>query len=232
MWTKRLADKDKRPHDGLTFENVFGPLPPTMKIKQLGLLTTFALLSYIAAFSQEDSDSSNTLFDQFENLKKTSNNYQNYEVIDRAKLEAFWSQIDDSLTVQQQEISSLKKDLSSTQQNVSNLESQVSERDSKIGEQAELIDNMSFLGIQIGKGTYVTITWAIIFALIALVLIIYFRFKNANKVTTETRKEIQSLQEEFETHRQRSRENETKIKRDLQTEINRVEELKERLGES
>jgi hypothetical protein len=40
------------------------------------------------------------------------------------------------------------------------------------------------------------------------------------------------LQEEFEDHKKRTREKETKLKRDLQTEINQVEELKAKLGES
>jgi len=231
MWTKRIPVKGKRSTDGLTFEIVFGLVSPTMKIKALGLLTAL-LLSTLAVLAQTESESSNSLYDQFEDLKKKSNNYQNYEVVDRALLDGFWNNIEDSLNVQQQEITSLKKELASTQKNVSELEGQISERDAKINEQSDLIDNMSFLGIQIGKGTYVTITWAIIFVLVVLVLIVYFRFKNANKVTSETRKEFNSLQAEFEAHRQRARENETKIKRDLQTEINRVEELKEKLGEA
>jgi len=231
MWTKSFHNKPKRSIDGLTFDPVFGPLSPTMKIKALGLLTTL-LFATLVNLAQTESESSNSLYDQFEELKKKSNNYQNYEVVDRAVLDEFWNNIEDSLNVQKQEISDLKKNLSSTQQNVSQLESQISERDSKISEQSERIDNMSFLGLQISKGTYVTITWAIIFILIVVVLIVYFRFKKANRVTTETRKEFSSLQSEFETHRQRARENETKIKRDLQTEINRVEELKEKLGKS
>jgi len=202
-----------------------------MKIKVIGLLTATLFLT-LSTVAQSENDSANSLFDQFEDLKKKSNNYQNYEVVDKAVLGEFWNNIDDSLRVQKDEIASLKKDLAATQKNVSQLEGQISERDSKITEQTELIDNMSFLGIQIGKGTYVTFTWAIIFVLIILVLIVYFRFKKANKVTTETRKEFNTLQAEFEAHRQRARENETKIKRDLQTEINRVEELKEKLGKA
>lgn len=202
-----------------------------MKIKAFGLLTAL-LFSAICIQAQSDSESSNSLIDQYEDLKKKSNNYQNYEVVDRTVLDGFWNNIEDSLNMQKQEIAALRKDLASTRQNVSELESQISERDNKIAEQSELIDNMSFLGIQIGKGTYVTITWAIIFVLVVLVLIVYFRFKNANKVTSETRKEFSSLQAEFEAHRQKARENETKIKRDLQTEINRVEELKEKLGKA
>lgn len=202
-----------------------------MKIKAFGLLT--ALLFTATTFlAQTESESSNSLNDQFEDLKKKSNNYQKYEVVDRAVLNDFWNNIEDSLNAQKKEIGSLKKELASTQKSVSQLEGEISERESKIAEQSELIDNMSFLGIQISKGTYVIITWAIIFVLIILVLVVYFRFKKANKVTTETRKEFSTLQAEFEAHRQRARENESKIKRDLQTEINRVEELKEKLGEA
>lgn len=202
-----------------------------MKMNALGLLTALLLASTLST-AQSDAESANSLNNQFQELKKKSNNYQNYEVVDRAVLDNFWNNIEDSLNAQSEQVAKLQKDLASTQKNVRELESQIAERDEKITEQSDLIDNMSFLGIQIGKGAYVTITWAIIFVLIIVVLIVYFRFKKANRVTVETKKEINSLQSDFEAHRQRSRENETKIKRDLQTEINRVEELKEKLGKS
>jgi septal ring factor EnvC (AmiA/AmiB activator) len=70
----------------------------------------------------------------------------------------------------------------------------------------------------------------LIFALLIAALVLYFRFQSANRITQQTRKEYQTLQSEFDEHRQRTRENETKLKRDLQTEINRVEELKGKSG--
>jgi septal ring factor EnvC (AmiA/AmiB activator) len=85
---------------------------------------------------------------------------------------------------------------------------------------------MEFLGIGLTKGTYIVFTWVLIFALLIAVLVLYFRFNSANKITLQTRKEYASLQSEFEGHRQRARETETKLKRDLQTEINRIEEMK------
>ncbi|MCA1761704.1 MAG: hypothetical protein LC664_01705, partial [Flavobacteriales bacterium] len=186
-----------------------------------------------AVFSQEeDSNDSNSLDDQFNELKKSSNNYQDYKVVKKVSLDEFWTSVADTLKKNNNEINSLNEEVKSLKAEVSSLQSQVAERDESMAEQKSLIDNMEFLGIPISKGSYKTFTWIIIFALLIIALILYFRFNKANKVTVATRKEFESLQNEFDAHRQKSRENETKLKRELQTELNRVEELKMKLGDS
>ena len=187
----------------------------------------------IAVFAQDDNaPESNSLDDQFNELKKSSNNYQDYKVVKKVSLDRFWSSVADTLEENNAEIKNLKEEVKSLKAEVSSLKSQVSERDESLAEQKSLIDNMEFLGVPISKSTYKTLTWIIIFALLLIAVILYFRYNKANKVTVETRKEFESLQNEFDAHRQKSRENETKIKRDLQTELNRVEELKMKLRES
>src|SRR5690606_27557662 len=106
------------------------------------------------------------------------------------------------------------------------------ERDETLEEQEYQIEHMSFLGMGLTKGAYVTFTWVVIFILALAALILYFRYNSANKITIKAKNEYNSLDEEFETHKKRARETESKIKRELQTEINTVQELKQKLGEA
>lgn len=187
-----------------------------------------------SSFSQgeEQEEVPNTLENQYIELKKESNNYQAYKVVREVKLDEFWSAVADTLSEARSEIGSLKAEVKDLKSNVAKLEAGIAERDSSLSEQEYQIEHMSFLGLDMTKTGYTTFTWSIIFILIISVLILYFRFNSANRVTKNTRKEYAQLQEEFEDHKKRTREKETKLKRDLQTEINQVEELKAKLGES
>jgi septal ring factor EnvC (AmiA/AmiB activator) len=198
-----------------------------MKIVQ----TAFALLLAVSALmAQETTTVDETLKNQFDELKSKSNNYQIYKVVKESSLDNFWSSVRDTIKADRTKINELLKEVAALKSEVSSLNAQVAERDAKLEEQVYQIEHMEFMGIGLTKGTYIVFTWILIFALLIAALILYFRFQSANKVTVQTRKEYQSLQNEFEEHRQRTRENETKLKRDLQTEINRVEELKGKSG--
>jgi cell division septum initiation protein DivIVA len=202
-----------------------------MKCKYIFLL--IAVLVSAIGFAQTDSiESPNDLEAQYLELKDESNNYQIYKVVKEVSMDNFWNSVEDSLAGYNKEISDLKKEVSGLNTEVSGLQLQLSERDAQIEDQNSQIENMNFLGMAISKGSYVAMTWTIIFILIGLALVLFMRFNNANKVTVQTRQEHEKLIEEFELHRQRARETETKIKRDLQTELNRVEELKQKMGES
>ncbi len=192
------------------------------------LLLTF-FIAFASSLNAQDSEDTNTLPNQYDELKSSSNNYQIYKVVKETALDAFWASVRDTLKAERAEISALSNEVSALKKDVASLNTQVSERDTRLEEQEHMIEHMTFLGISLTKGTYVAFTWILIFILFAAALVLYFRFHGAHKVTASTQKEIESIQHEFESHKQRTRENETKLKRDLQTELNRVEELKAQL---
>jgi len=204
-----------------------------MLYRRLIFIAVFATLPF-AGFTQgeEQVDEPNTLENQFIELKKKSNSYQQYKVVDKTMLDGFWSSIEDTLNENSAEIKGLNTEVSSLKKKVSTLETNLAQRDSSLSNQAYQIEHMNFLGIDMTKGGYITFSWVVIFILIAAVLILYFRFTSANKTTKGAKKDLSQLQEEFDEQKRKTREKETKLMRDLQTEINRVEELKGKLGES
>ena len=171
-----------------------------------------------------------TLEYQFEDLKKKSNNYQVYKVVKKTDLDGFWKSVNDTLKTNAAEVNALKNEVAGLKSELNSLQNQLAQRDSSLANQEYMIEHMDFLGVSVGKGTYKTITWVIICILIVVVVVLYFKFTGANKITKSTRREFTTLQEEFEAQRQKARETETKLKRDLQTEINKIEEMKEKFG--
>ncbi len=194
------------------------------------LITAFAFLFAFHGLIAQDSDGPANLGQQYDELKSSSNNYQIYKVVKETALDNFWNTVKDTLNSQNARIDALTKEVNGLNSEVSTLNAQVTERDELLENQDYQIETMEFLGIGLTKSSYIVFTWVLIFALLITALLLYYRFKTANSVTVSTRKEYEALQIEFDAHRQRTRENETKLKRDLQTELNRVEELKGMIG--
>jgi peptidoglycan hydrolase CwlO-like protein len=206
-----------------------------MKLRLNHSIFFLFLIFGTTCFAQEENDEAelpNTLEYQFIQLKKKSNNYQQYKVVEKSKLDEYWYSVRDTLTETRAEIQSLKKEVASLKSQVNSLQSNVDQKEESLAEQAYQIENMSFLGVDMTKTGYKTFSWVIIFALLAVVIVLYMRFTSANRITQTTRSEFSELSAEFEEHKQRTREKETKLKRELQTEINKVEELKTKLGEA
>lgn len=214
-----------------TFEPCYYYSQDMMKFR---LNNIFALLFVTFGFTvfgqTEEAEVPNTLEYQFIQLKKKSNNYQQYKVVEKVKLDNYWFSVRDTLEETGAEISSLKQEVASLNKQVNSLQDDVTMKEESLADQAYQIENMSFLGMDMTKTGYKSLSWAIIIALIIVVIVLYMRFTSANKVTQSTRSDFSALTSEFEEHKQRTREKETKLKRELQTEINKVEDLKAKLG--
>jgi hypothetical protein len=83
-------------------------------------------------------------------------------------------------------------------------------------------DSFSFLGIQVHKTLYNTIMWVIVLGLAFVVVILFLMFKRSHAVTSTTRKELESIQEEYEDYRKSSREKYEKLVVSHHNEIMRL----------
>src|SRR6056297_453354 len=95
--------------------------PLAMKMKFFASLLFLCTMS-IAVFAQDDNaPESNSLDDQFNELKKSSNNYQDYKVVKKVSLDRFWSSVADTLEENNAEIKNLKEEVKSLKAEVSSL---------------------------------------------------------------------------------------------------------------
>ena len=83
--------------------------------------------------------------------------------------------------------------------------------------------SIDFLGLSLSKLSYHIIVWSLILILTGLGLFAYTMFFRSNKLTVRHRKELEDLEREFERHKQAAREKQVKLKRELQTAINRLD---------
>ncbi|NNC71236.1 MAG: tRNA (guanine-N1)-methyltransferase [Flavobacteriaceae bacterium] len=135
-------------------------------------------------------------------------------VLDSLKnAKAKYSEANATIATQRQEIESLKADLGKTNEDLTSV--------------SEEKDSIRFLGIPMSKAGYNTILWSIIAGLSVFLAIFIGRFKRSNAVTIQARNDKAEIEEEYESHRQRSLEREQKLRRELQDEINKQKYTKQ-----
>ena len=176
-----------------------------------------------------ETEKDQSLRGRFIEITENSETYQNYKVINRDRLDLFWSQVDDSLARYQKGRAKLEADLDEANQGIAATKNQITQTQGELEEVKFQRDRISFLSLDLLKNNYSYLVWSIIAVLASLLVISYLRYINNNRTTKKVKKESREIESEFEEFKKRAREKEIKLKRDLQTEINTVEELKQKV---
>lgn len=191
------------------------------------------LLSF-ASVGAQNPETTETAEDQslkgkFQELIDKSESFQEYKVIKRDRLTSFWAEVNDTLVLNGTDRSRLHTDLKTANKNISALEVQLRETKEELEKVTFEKDRMSFLGLELIKSSYSYLVWGIILGLLILLAAAYVRFISTSRIAERIKTENRELQSESEEFKKNAREKETKLKRELQTEINTVEELKQRV---
>jgi hypothetical protein len=189
-------------------------------MSKLYFLLTFVLWSNLS-HSQSD-----TLQARYDQVLDNSETYLKYKVIIKDNLDLLWLEVQDSiqqyqvrLTEQANLVETLNNELEATQQLLSKSENEVNQWQAKSG-------TINFLGMALSVGTYHSLVWALIVILAASVMVIYGMSIRARSLTKSTASDLKNLQVEYDQFKERARTKEAKVKRELQTALNRMEEMK------
>ncbi|MAO38256.1 MAG: hypothetical protein CMP12_20580 [Zunongwangia sp.] len=190
------------------------------------LITLLIFTAFTLKSNAQDSIlTTNPIQQKFQELIESSNNYQEYKVVNydelvdlRDKTNDYIQELKDQITVgkntadqQEEEIANLEGELKTTQQNLQ----QVTEEK----------DNIVFLGMPLTKGTYMAMMWGIVAILILALIFFIYKFKNSNAVTKEAKKRLDDTEKEFDTYKKKALEKEQRLGRLLQDEKNKVNKM-------
>ncbi|QLG43876.1 tRNA (guanine-N1)-methyltransferase [Costertonia aggregata] len=201
------------------------------------LLFTLSLLAFNLQYAQDDSQNDDDLSldkgpisSQFEYISKKSGNYRQdgkrYEVVRVLSLDKLRKNVLDSINAANIKAAELKATISKNEATIASLNSKLSETTNNLTNVTEEKDSMSFLGMLVSKATYNFILWTVIGALLLLLLLFIYKFRNSNILTQEAKTALSDLEVEYENHRRRALEREQKISRELQDEINKYRKSK------
>ena len=203
-----------------------------MHLKKIYIILLLICGFSVLSAQGQDAPTPNTLEEQFRTLKESSNNYQEYKVVKEANLNQFYNNVRDSIYTAKQNILQAKSKINEQQQEIERLKDEVESRQQAVEQSEYEIAHTQFLGIDIEKETYNFLVWGIILVLLIILAVAILKYKSSNKVAVKKKNEYETLDQEFNDFKLRSREKETRLMRDLQTERNAVEELNQRLAAS
>jgi len=217
-----------------------------MKVIALFIASVFLLLTSAPAQPVAPVKSpSNALQYQFNSLKSRSSSYrefnQDYKVIQVKRLDTFWQNVQDSLKAREQNIRQAgratekalvqaRQDLDGQKAELQSLKEANAQKEQQIKQTAHNVNSLSVLGLDVNKQVYVVISWIIILGLLIMAAVFSYLYKKSKVITNEKIKAFEEVNQEFTVHKQSARERELKIKRDLQTEANRVAELNQEIA--
>ncbi len=208
-------------------------------MKGLRILTlVIALLTYNLHIAQDQAKQEEdelslekgTINNQFEYLYEQSGNYnaegKRYEVVRSTNLDKLRQNVFDTINAANKNSTELKATIVGHESTITSLNKKLEETTNSLAAVTDEKDSMSFLGIQVSKGTYNFILWTVIFGLLLLLLLFIYRFRRSNILTQIAKSNLSELEIEYEDHRRRALEREQRISRELQDEINRYKKSK------
>ena len=166
-----------------------------------------------------------TIQDQFANFyENETNTWQEYRMMKMPKLKSFWAVVSDTLSQKDQKISAAHKEIQGLKNRLSTSEAKINELELTLSSSQKLNDSISFLGMNMSKTSYGIMVWGIIILLSVGIASVYLLYLRSNMVTRKVQKAYSSLESEYAEHRDRSRESQVKLKRELQTALNTLHE--------
>lgn len=194
------------------------------------LFLAFSLLASTLSSAQPSAvdEQHLTLRDRYSLMKSKAETYQDYKVIKEAVLDGVWKIIMDSVKSQKllaaegrQIISKSEADLKATQLTLTK------EREAAAGVVHDSA-HIAFLGIDFKKGVFLAIVVIIFSSFILLVSLLAAKMKLLRATTNEKIVIADLVTKEFEDFKRRALDKQIKLSRELQTERNKLEELKSR----
>lgn len=178
----------------------------------------------------------NNLSSQFYSLKNKSNSYQEYKVVKETTLNAFWRNVQDTLTQARKQLQTIQSNtdnqlksvqdkINGQQAELTRLKASVAERDQKLETISYNTDRINVFGINLLKNSYIYLNLAIISTLLLLLAGAIYKYRNSNKIAVARVNDFESIKSELNGYKQKLRERETIMGRELQTERNKIEEL-------
>lgn len=167
-----------------------------------------------------------TLNEQFNELKDNSETFKSYKVIKETELNSFWNTVMDSVSIKEESIAASSATIERQEKEVAELKATIQEKDQLLEEKEYAGTHIEVLGIDFSKEGYKMFNLILISLLILTMAVLIYKFKDNNKIARKKSNDYNRLESEFEEYKRNALEKQMKLRRDLQTAQNRLEEIR------
>jgi len=199
--------------------------PMNLMKKTLLLAAVLLLLPAKNVLSQESQDKpfegKGTIENQFSYVYDKSYTFEIYKSIRIAWFQTLRSHVLDSLKNIKKELNANRKIIQAKDIQLDSIRSELTNTKQELGTVTNEKNSFRILGFLMGKQAYNSLVWFIILGLAVLLGVSIILFKRSNFVTSQTKKDLAELKDEFENFRKKSLEREEKMARKHLDELNK-----------
>lgn len=141
-------------------------------------------------------------------------------------ISALWKNVSDTLKTTRNQLKDARAKLAAQTQKADTLQSQISQKDQSLSASNARMDTVSLLGMPVTKSTYNWIMWGLVVGFGVIAAVIVARSGAYSREAKYRTKLYEELEEEYKTYKVKANEKEKKLARELQTERNKLEELR------
>lgn len=194
-----------------------------MKITRISFVAVFIFCTSLISLRAQEK--SKKVLNDLTTLIEASNNYENYKVVEKRGINAFETTLKNYIENEQNTQALLREEVKKNENTILGLQNQIDEyknsNDALLNEKASI----GFLGFSIDKKNYSFVMWTLFLGALLAALILFFRFKTANKITTNSKSLLIDLEKEYESYRRVCIEREQGLRRQLFEEAKKNKEL-------
>ncbi len=198
----------------------------------LVMMVVLTGVGYAQEEQDNESDKRVTLQEQFNDIYKNSESYNEYKVIKGTRLKSFWKVVDDSLNLYRAGIGEKAAMMQNQIKKNKALQARIEELEASLESSTYNTDRITIFGISLKKNVYNWIVWLLIAGLTVVTFYALSGILLLKRTSNARKKESNDLVEEFEEYRKKSYDAKIKMGRELQDERNLVEDLKAKLSTS
>jgi uncharacterized protein YlxW (UPF0749 family) len=196
------------------------------------ILPIFGLLLFTCSaersFAQDSTKVDRTLHGQYLELLNKSKSFYGSKIISPDRLSAYSRNVSDTLKIERKQLRTSKAQVAELQKTINDLKGQMAGKETALSSSNQKLNQISFMGMDVEKGTYNTVVWSLILVLaLALIVVIIRSAKHIHesKYRSGLYEEIAA---EYQAYKAKANDKEKKLARELQDERNKFEDYKSR----
>jgi hypothetical protein len=170
----------------------------------------------------DDDQGSYTLRERFTLMKTKSQNYREYKVIKESVLDGVWKIIRDSISAKDAAIRKAKQDIAALNGQLGGVQDNLKKKEASMTEILYDSTHISVMGIDMEKGTFLTLIAVLLGALAIVVGTVIGRMKLMTKTLQEKKLAVNMVTNEYEDYKRKAMDKQTKLSRELQDERNKL----------
>ena len=186
-------------------------------------------LSAQGQLAQDTTKLDPTLKGQYQLMLAKAKTISGYKLVNPARMNAFWKNLNDSLTTERKQLASASRKIKEHEKAIADLKAQISGQENSLASTNAKMNEISFLGISFTKSTYTTMVWSLIIGLAAALTVIILRSAKHIHEAKYRSSLYEEVAQEYQTYKTKANEKEKRLARELQDERNKIDELTNRV---